>query len=100
MRAMKVAGIRELKARLSAYIRAVESGETVLVTDRGRVVAQMTSPGAMIAADGVAELRCRKLIARGSVRPAINPRDKSWVKARRLMNRDDVKALLDAERQE
>jgi prevent-host-death family protein len=42
---MKTVGIRELKNRLSEYIREVRSGERVLVTDRGEVVAELTPPG-------------------------------------------------------
>jgi prevent-host-death family protein len=42
---MKTVGIRELKNRLSEYIRLVRSGESVLVTDRGEVVAELTPPG-------------------------------------------------------
>jgi len=41
---MITAGIRELKIRLSSYIRKVESGETVKVTTRGRTVAIITPP--------------------------------------------------------
>lgn len=42
---MKTVGVRELKNRLSEYLRQVRSGETVLVTDRGEVVAELTPPG-------------------------------------------------------
>ena len=42
---MKTVGIRELKNRLSEYLRLVRSGETVLVTDRGEVVAELAVPG-------------------------------------------------------
>ncbi len=42
---MKTVGIRELKNRLSEYIRQAKSGEGVLVTDRGQVVAELTPPG-------------------------------------------------------
>jgi prevent-host-death family protein len=42
---MKTVGVRELKNRLSEYIREVRSGESVLVTDRGEVVAELTPPG-------------------------------------------------------
>jgi prevent-host-death family protein len=42
---MKTVGVRELKNRLSEYIRQVRSGEGVLVTDRGEVVAELTPPG-------------------------------------------------------
>jgi prevent-host-death family protein len=33
------AGIRELKRRLSAYLRQVKAGGTVVITDRGKPVA-------------------------------------------------------------
>jgi prevent-host-death family protein len=42
---VKSVGIRELKNRLSAYVREVRSGETVLVTDREEVVAELVPPG-------------------------------------------------------
>jgi len=41
---MKVVGIRELKNRLSEYIREVRAGEDLLVSDRGEVVAELTRP--------------------------------------------------------
>lgn len=34
-------GIRDLKSRLSEYIRDVQAGATVVVTDRGRQVARI-----------------------------------------------------------
>jgi len=42
---MKVVGIRELKNRLSEHLRLVRSGEEILVTDRGEVVAVLRPPG-------------------------------------------------------
>lgn len=42
---MKAIGVRELKAGLSRYLRDVAAGEVVLVTDRGRVVAELRAPG-------------------------------------------------------
>ena len=42
---MKTVGVRELKNRLSEYIRHVRAGESVLVTDRGEVVAELAPPG-------------------------------------------------------
>ena len=36
--------IETLKNKLSEYIRAAAAGETVLVTDRGKVVAEITPP--------------------------------------------------------
>jgi antitoxin (DNA-binding transcriptional repressor) of toxin-antitoxin stability system len=42
---MKTVGVRELKNRLSEYVRQAKSGEGVLVTDRGQVVAELAPPG-------------------------------------------------------
>jgi antitoxin (DNA-binding transcriptional repressor) of toxin-antitoxin stability system len=42
---VKTVGVRELKNRLSEYIRRVRAGEGVLVTDRGEVVAEIGPPG-------------------------------------------------------
>ncbi len=41
---MQSVGIKALKNRLSEYVRAAAAGETVLVTDRGQVVAELVSP--------------------------------------------------------
>ncbi|HEU4367739.1 MAG TPA: prevent-host-death protein [Methylomirabilota bacterium] len=38
---MKCVGVKRLKARLSEYIRLVRTGETVLITDRDEVVAEL-----------------------------------------------------------
>jgi antitoxin (DNA-binding transcriptional repressor) of toxin-antitoxin stability system len=38
---MKSVGIKQLKSRLSEYLRLVRAGETVLVTDRDEVVAEL-----------------------------------------------------------
>ncbi len=45
MKRTRTAGIREAKAHLSEYLRRVEEGETVLITDRGRVIAELSAPG-------------------------------------------------------
>ena len=42
---MKAVGLRELKNRLSEYIRDVRRGENILITDRGEVVAELGPPG-------------------------------------------------------
>ena len=60
-------GIRELKAQLSAYVERARAGETVVVTDRGRPVAQL----APLAGESVLE----RLIADGvASRPAARRR--------------------------
>jgi antitoxin (DNA-binding transcriptional repressor) of toxin-antitoxin stability system len=41
---MKAIGVKVLKNKLSEYVRLAERGETVLVTDRDRVVAELGPP--------------------------------------------------------
>ncbi len=59
-------GVRELKARLSEYLRLVRAGELVLVTDRGRVVAELRSVGAQ--GGSVVEPGLYELVRRGHAR--------------------------------
>jgi len=42
---MRAVGLKVLKNKLSEYVRLAASGETVLVTDRDRVVAELGPPG-------------------------------------------------------
>ena len=44
MLVMKAVGLKVLKNKLSEYVRMAERGETVLVTDRDRVVAEIVPP--------------------------------------------------------
>ena len=41
---MRSVGLKVLKNRLSEYVRLAAGGETVLVTDRNRVVAEIVPP--------------------------------------------------------
>ena len=41
MISMKTVGIKQLKAKLSEYLRTVRAGETILVTDRDEVIAEL-----------------------------------------------------------
>lgn len=41
---MKVVGIKELKNKLSEYVKLAAGGEVVLVSDRGDVVAELRAP--------------------------------------------------------
>ena len=43
---MRSVDIKVLKSKLSTYLRLAASGETILVTDRDHVVAQITAPDA------------------------------------------------------
>ena len=41
---MRSVGIRKLNSRLREYVRLAAAGETILVTDRDRVVAELGPP--------------------------------------------------------
>ena len=41
---MRAVGLKVLKNKLSEYVRLAERGETVLITDRDRVVAEIVPP--------------------------------------------------------
>lgn len=95
---MKTVGIRELKNRLSEYLREVRRGESVLVTDRGEVVAEIsppsndaTEPGVPVALLALAK---RGLVTLGS--PGDNSLYKAMPRSRR--GRRGAAQLLDDER--
>jgi len=94
---MHAVGIRELKNKLSHYVRLVEAGESVLVTHRGAVVAEMRPPGS-VDQPGVVTTRLEQLARKGKA--AIGaPHDPGLYGARvRCIEEGSVKALLDAER--
>ena len=41
---MRAIGVKALKNKLSEYVRLAEQGETILVTDRDRVIAELGPP--------------------------------------------------------
>jgi antitoxin (DNA-binding transcriptional repressor) of toxin-antitoxin stability system len=43
---MRAAGLKALKNKLSEYVRLAAAGETVLISDRDTVVAQLGPPDA------------------------------------------------------
>jgi len=95
---MRAVGVRELKNRLSEYLRLVKAGEEVLVTERGEVIAELhqptlrrtRSPGAGI----------EELARRGRARIGL-PNDPSmYPRLERVLPRGAAARLLDAERAE
>ena len=69
LRRMQTVGIKILKNKLSEYVRAAAAGETVLVTDRGQVVAELVSP--RVRADAsLIEQRLGDLMRQGLLVPA------------------------------
>jgi len=65
---MKAVGIKVLKNKLSEYVRLAASGETVLVTDRETVVAELGPPSAG-RATRVADAQLADAVRRGWLTP-------------------------------
>jgi antitoxin (DNA-binding transcriptional repressor) of toxin-antitoxin stability system len=65
-------GIKVLKNKLSEYIRLAASGETVLVTDRNRVVAELVAPQPGRSSVSQGEFLARG-VGEGWYTPAPNP---------------------------
>jgi antitoxin (DNA-binding transcriptional repressor) of toxin-antitoxin stability system len=93
---MKAVAVKELKNRLSSYLREVRDGEVVLVTDRGRVVAELRqpTPGTPLAAQDRA---VERLCAEGVLVPGL-PQDARSYRPSPLRRAVASGALLDAER--
>ncbi|MBI2216343.1 MAG: hypothetical protein HYU51_03505 [Candidatus Rokubacteria bacterium] len=62
---IKTVNVRGLKDRLSAYLRDVQRGDVVLVTDRGRVVAELRQPTTAGIEQPAIPPRLRKLVEAG-----------------------------------
>ena len=94
---MKSVGLQELKNRLSEYVREVRSGEAILVTDRGEVVAELTPPGKVGDEPGVpwvlAALANKGQLTLGTSNDAV-----AYPKLSHLLKRRQAADLLNEER--
>jgi prevent-host-death family protein len=63
---MKAVGVKQLKARLSEYLRLVKAGEVVLVTDRDEVVAELR-PARELPPPGESDDRLQALADAGEI---------------------------------
>jgi prevent-host-death family protein len=60
-----VVGARELKVRLGTYLRRVRQGQRLVVTDRGRPVAELRPLGGEAGAESnLVELEARGIVSR------------------------------------
>ncbi len=98
---VRVVNIRELKARLSAYLRDVDRGEEFLVTDRGRVVARLGPVGAAPVGAPAADALTR-LVALGARPPLRGRRPTDYHRSGpgAGLSAEQIDALLDAVREE
>lgn len=69
---MRSVGIKVLNNRLSEYVRLAASGETVLVTDRDRVVAEI-GPPRETRSPILADVLLAESVRKGWLRPPLLP---------------------------
>jgi len=93
---MKAVAIKELKNRLSSYLREVRNGEVVLVTDRGSVIAELRQPSAGSAL-GAHDRILERLCAEGILVAGL-PQDPGAYRRSPLRRSVSSTDLLDAER--
>jgi antitoxin (DNA-binding transcriptional repressor) of toxin-antitoxin stability system len=70
---MRTVGIKVLKAKLSEYIRMVKGGETVLVTERDEVVAELRPARRQPVGKNTLEKALHEMAERGEVTLASRP---------------------------
>ena len=67
---MRAVGLKILKNKLSEYVKLAGSGETILVTDRDTVVAELRPP-APGRADEVGDAMLANIVRKGWLRPPV-----------------------------
>jgi len=71
---MRAIGLKALKDRLSEYVRLAAAGETILVTDRDHVVAEI-GPPVQGRSDSAADAMLADAVRHGWLRPPTVSRD-------------------------
>jgi antitoxin (DNA-binding transcriptional repressor) of toxin-antitoxin stability system len=69
---VRTVGLKVLKNKLSEYVRLASQGETVLIADRDRVVAELVPPNPG-RAQTVSDAVLAALVREGVITPAILP---------------------------
>lgn len=93
---MKAIGVKELKAKLSEYLRQVKTGETILVTERDEVVAELRPARRQRQPADDLEETLEALAEAGQVtRAALPKRGWSWKPHKLGLPAGTAQALLD-----
>jgi prevent-host-death family protein len=96
---MEQIGLRELKNRLSHYVRRVRAGHPIQVTDRGEVVAELVPP-ASLAAGADSRRRLAGMARRGLIRIGAPNDRRLYRRLPRLVPRGTGERLIDEARGE
>lgn len=97
---MKSVGIKQLKARLSEYVRLARRGETILVSDRDEVVAELGPARRQSPAPDSVDALLDRLSQSGQVTRAARGRRRPWNPKSLGLPRKSVDRLLDELRED
>lgn len=97
---MRTVGVREFKARLSQYLRDVQGGDVILVTDRGRVVAELRAPFEAARRESERDQAWRHLATSHPLRVGEAHDPAAYIISPLRVKSATVRALLDEEREE
>jgi antitoxin (DNA-binding transcriptional repressor) of toxin-antitoxin stability system len=95
---VRIVGVRELKSRLSEYLRLVRQGEEFLVTDRDQVVAELRLP--VRHAESTPYPRLDAAARQGLARLGAPNDPDLYPRLPPVMTQEEAMALLDAERED
>lgn len=97
---MRSVGLRKLNSRLSEYVRIAAAGETVLVTNRDRVVAE-PGPPRPDRSPRLADAEFAEMVREGILMPAATgPGSGPPPKPQPIMSLDELMELLDEVRRD
>jgi len=96
---MRAVGLKVLKNKLSEYVRLAAGGEVVLITDRDRVVAEITppQPGRSVLSG---DARLADMVRQGVLTPPTIPSSVPLPPMRPVMRFSQLMAELDRDRQD
>jgi len=98
---VKAIGVKKLKAHLSEYLRLVRAGETVLVTDRDEVIAELRPAARQAPPADTLEVQLERLGDAGSLTRTSAPKDKwTWRVQGLGLPAGTAQRLLDEQRSE
>lgn len=95
---MRSVGLKTLNSKLSEYVRIAAAGETVLVTNRDRVVAEL-GPPRPDRSPRLADAEFAEMVREGILKPrSIEPGTRPLPKPKPIMSFEEGMKLLDETR--
>ena len=70
---MRAVGLKVLKNKLSEYVRLAADGETILITDRDRIVAELSAPSAT-RSEALQDVLLAEAVRKGWMKPPLTSR--------------------------